>query len=78
MTGVTYAEAFARLDKVAAIFDRAAVAHLSLDEKLALKFLGTAPPPPVKPDRIAPTEGEEERPDWRNAVEATHAPIIHK
>ena len=42
MSQVTYEEAFARLEKVSAIFDRAEIAHLSLRERIALKFLGDA------------------------------------
>ena len=71
-------EYFDRLERVAAIFARAELAHLSLRERVALKFLGSAAPP-VKEIEPPPyqrlPDGEKERPD-REPVLATHAPII--
>ena len=70
-------EYFERLDRAEAILERAAQAHMTVRDRLILKFLGgTAPPPPVVIVPVAPTEDEEERPDLRrDVVLATHEPI---
>ena len=70
-------EYFERLDRAAAILERAAQAHMTVRERLILKFLGgTAPPPPAVILPLPPTEGEEDRPDLqRDVVFATHEPV---